>query len=117
MTTLDLDERFLNFPPALVALIREYRATHNAELVAPIVDGIVAKYLPEAAADRNAGAFKSLNAFGLESLTLMEVILDIQDALGISLPDDELRGLSSFDDATALLARKVAALYQQPARS
>ena len=51
-----------------------------------------------------------MNAFGLESLTLIEVVLDLQDALGITLSDDELRGLRSLDEARALLLQKVAAL-------
>ena len=77
----------------------------------PLLNGILDKYLPEG--ERSTGGAKpedTLNAFGFESLTLIEVILDLQDAMGISLSDDELRGLHGMDEVRAVLARKVAAL-------
>jgi acyl carrier protein len=43
----------------------------------------------------------------LESLTLVELILDLQEALGVRLTDDELRGLRTFQEAVDVLARKV----------
>lgn len=113
MNPSDIDERFLNLNPQALDAIRQYHSTHKPELVHTIVDGIVEKYLPADMRGRAAEAMKSPNSFGIESVTLMEIMLDIQDALGIELSDNELRGLKNFDDATALLRQKVAALAQQ----
>ena len=99
--------------PATLAAIRAYRRTHDPALVDPILRGIVEKYLPESARLTEAAGTApeaALNAFGFESLTLIEVVLDLQDALGITLSDDELRGLRNLDAARALLLQKVAAL-------
>ncbi|MEY2546329.1 MAG: hypothetical protein QOG48_1446 [Verrucomicrobiota bacterium] len=113
MNDPDIDERFLNLNPQALDAIREYRQTHKPELVQTIVAGIVEKYLPPELRDKAPEAMKSLNAFGIESVTLMEIILDIQDALGLDITDNELRGLKNFDDATNLLRQKVQALSAQ----
>ena len=105
-----IEERFLHFSPQTLDAIRAYRANHDPQLVRKIVEGIVEKYLPPEIRDRAPEAVKALNTFGIESVTLMEIILDIQDALGIVITDAELRSLRNFDDATKLLREKVAAL-------
>jgi acyl carrier protein len=107
-----IDERFLSFSPETLAAIRAYRQNHDSKLVQTIVQGIVEKYLPPEIRDRAPEAMKALNAFGIESVTLMEIILDIQDALEIVITDAELRSLRNFDDATKLLREKVAALSE-----
>jgi 3-hydroxyacyl-[acyl-carrier-protein] dehydratase len=107
-----IDERFLNFGLPTLEAIRAYRQSHDPKLVPAIVQGIVEKYLPPEIRDRAPEAMKALNAFGIESVTMMEIILDIQDALEIVITDAELRGLRNFDDATKLLRAKVAALSE-----
>ena len=113
MNESEIEERFLNFSPATLEAIRSYQRTHEPKLVQTIVQGIVEKYLPPEMRNRAPEAVKSLNAFGIESVTLMEIILDIQDALGLEMSDRELRNLQNFDDATKLLTDKVAALSAQ----
>src|ERR1700754_3600197 len=103
MNESEIEDRFLNVSPETLKTIREYRNTHSPELIPKIVHGIVQKYLPLDAQNRAVEGVKSLNAFGLESITLMEVVLDIQDALEITLTDDELRQLRSFDETVVLL--------------
>ena len=107
-----IDERFLNFSPPTLEAIRAYRQSRDPKLVGTIVQGIVEKYLPPEIRDRAPEAMKALNAFGIESVTLMEIILDIQDALEIVITDAELRSLRNFDDATKLLREKVEALSE-----
>ncbi|HEY5035920.1 MAG TPA: acyl carrier protein [Chthoniobacterales bacterium] len=110
MSNPEIDDRFSGFPADLVALIQRYQQMHDPALVSQIVHGIVDRYLPPGARAQIDAGNKSLSAFGLESLTLMEVILDIQDALGLTLSDDELRALANLDEASAILEKKVAAL-------
>lgn len=110
MKESEIDERFLNFDAEAVAAIRAYRQSRNPELVHLIVHGIIAKYLPPEQRNRAPDTMTSLNAFGIESVTLMEIILDIQDALDLVITDEELRSLRGFDDATKMLSEKVAAL-------
>jgi 3-hydroxyacyl-[acyl-carrier-protein] dehydratase len=110
MNESEIQERFLNFSPPTLAAIRDYGHNRDPKLVSTIVNGIVEKYLPPEMREKAPDAMKSLNAFGVESITLMEIILDVQDALDLVVTDAELRGLKNFDEATALLSKKVAAL-------
>jgi acyl carrier protein len=110
MNNPEITDRFFGFPPELVTLIEQYQNAPNPKLVPQIVRGIVDRYLPPGARKHIDQGTRPLSAFGLESLTLMEVILDIQDALGLTLTDEELRALANLDEASAILEKKVAAL-------
>ena len=104
----------MNLTSETINAIQEYQRTHDPKFVRPIVDGIIEKYLPPEVRNRTPEAMKALNSFGVESITLMEIILDIQDALGLDISDAELRSLHNFDEATKLLSDKVAALSPKP---
>src|SRR5207302_4227719 len=103
-----------NFSPQTLEVICQYRRSRDPQLVAIIVKGVVEKYLPPEMRDRAPEGMTSLNAFGIESVTLMEIILDIQDAIDLVITDAELRGLTNFDQATKLLSDKVEALRAGP---
>jgi len=109
MNESDLDNRFYNFPPETLRLISEYRRTRDPEMVVPVMNAIVAKYVPERA-EELVDASRIQNAFGLESLTLLEVVLDLQDAFQITLTDPELQKLQTMEQTIALLTAKVIAL-------
>ena len=108
-----IEQRFLNFQPETLAAIRAYQSSKDPSLIRRIVQGIIDKYLPEHLRGTTQNSAASLNAFGLESITLMEVVLDIQDALEITLTDDELRQLRSFDETIVLLSKKVSELQKK----
>ncbi len=118
MNDAKIDDRFFNHSPATVAAIREYHRTHDAALVQPIFNGIMDKYLPDEIRAANVAHAAGIgdnhltNAFGLESLTLLEVVVDLQDALDIDIHDADLRRMHDLKDAHALLVEKVSALRQ-----
>ena len=109
MTESDLDNRFFNFPPETLRLISEYRRTRDPEMVVPVLNAVVSKYAPERATEV-LDSSRIQNAFGLESLTLLEVVLDLQDAFQITLTDQELQKLQTMEQTIALLTAKVIAL-------
>jgi len=112
MNNTQIEERFLNFSPETIAAISDYQRTRDPTFVMPIVQGILRKYLPEERRHESGDMETSLTAFGLESLTMLEVILDIQDALGLVISDDELRALKNFGEAITMLSARIDALRQ-----
>ena len=111
MSDTDTEDRFVHYPPETRASIREFQRTRDPALVSPILKSILAKYAPAAGPSDPGGTPEAaLGALGFESLTLLEVYLDLQDALGVSLSDDDLRGLHTPEEVMALLDRKVDAL-------
>jgi acyl carrier protein len=113
MNESEIEDRFLHVSPETIETIRQYRGTYSPQLIPKIVHGILQKYLPLDSHDGAVDQVESLNAFRLESITLMEVLLDIQDALEITLTDEELRQLRSFDETIVLLSKKVAELQKK----
>jgi acyl carrier protein len=49
----------------------------------------------------------SFASFGLDSLTLLEVVLDLQDAFDIRLTDEDVRELVTPREVYALVVRKL----------
>ena len=114
MNRPEIDERFFNYPPEFCDAVERFHASGDPALIDPLLDGVVRKYVPEGAL-ANGGADASLNAFGVESLTLIEIILDLQDAFAISLTDKDLLNLHTLDDVRALLTAKARARAPLPA--
>jgi acyl carrier protein len=109
MNESELDNRFFNFPPETLRLIAEYRKSRDPKMIEPVMRAIVRKYAPERVIDV-LDPLRIQNAFGLESLTLLEVVLDLQDAFEITLSDPELQKLQTMEETVALITDKVNAL-------
>jgi 3-hydroxyacyl-[acyl-carrier-protein] dehydratase len=94
----------------LDAIIR-FRASRDAAEVATIARGIIRRYLPVAHAGLmdTATAETPLTELHIESLTMLEIILDVQDALEITIEDSELREFKTLGDVLGFLEKKVAA--------
>lgn len=89
------------------AIIR-FRQTGDATEVEAIGRGIIRRYLkPEAqVALDGASAETPLTALQVESLTMLEIVLDLQDALNITIADEELRRFATLGDVLAYLRTK-----------
>ena len=94
-----------------VDAILKYRETGDAGLVETITRGIIQRYLrPEGVeAFKYATLEAPLIMLGIESLTMLEIILDIQDSLVVEINDSELAGFRSLGDVVRFLQAKVAA--------
>ena len=49
----------------------------------------------------------SLNDLGVDSLDLLEVIMDFEDEFHVTFENEELQSLSKVDDVINILAKKV----------
>lgn len=91
------------------AIIR-LRETHDPALIPAIVRGIVWRYVqPEARPlVEEAKAETPLVALGIDSLMMLEVVLDIQDALDLVIEDEEMRKIQTIGDVISFLERRYA---------
>jgi acyl carrier protein len=107
----DDEYRFATYDPDTCRNIAQFQERPDPALVPPILRGIVQYYLPkETALTADSILDQPLTSMGLDSLTLMEITLDLQDAFGIELSDEELKNLQSFSEISSLLDQKVKAL-------
>src|SRR4051795_11435342 len=81
-------------PEAIINL----RASGDAALIAVIVRGIVWRYVREEARPNvdQATADTPLGSLGIDSLTMMEIVLDVQDALDLVIEDSDLKQMKTI---------------------
>jgi 3-hydroxyacyl-[acyl-carrier-protein] dehydratase len=85
--------------------IIELRRTGDTALIPPIVRGIVWRYVQEdtRAVLDNATPETPLASLGIDSLMMLEVVLDVQDALDVTIEDSDLRRMQTIGDVIAFL--------------
>lgn len=99
-------------PNTVEAAVR-YRQTKDAGLVPVIVLGIVERFLEPATAARLREADDDLRVMedlGLDSLTLMEAVILIEEVLQISVNNEELRSLRTIGDIKVFIEHKARGL-------
>lgn len=95
------------------AIIR-LRQTGDTALIPQILRGIVWRYVrPEAREQvEKASLDTPLSALGMDSLMMLEVVLDVQDALDVTVEDAELRRVKTFNDVSDLLMQRFTELHK-----
>jgi len=93
--------------------IVELQRTGNAELIPTIVRGIVWRYVHK---DRQpivdqATLETPLQSLGIDSLTMMEIVLDVQDALDLVIEDADLRHMRTIGDVITFLQAKYSEVH------
>lgn len=98
-----------------IEAIIKLRETHDPELIPEIVRGIVWRYVqPEARPlVEEAKPDTPLASLGIDSLMMLEVVLDIQDALDLVIEDEDLRKMQTFGDVASFLQQRYAETHPQ----
>ena len=91
-----------------VDAIIELQRTGNLDLIPTIVRGIVWRYVSKDVQPRvdQSTEDQLLSSLGIDSLTMMEVVLDIQDALDVVIEDSDLRHMRTIGDVIGFLRQK-----------
>jgi 3-hydroxyacyl-[acyl-carrier-protein] dehydratase len=85
--------------------IVDLQRTGDLEKIPTIVRGIVWRYVSKEVQPRveKATEDQELSSFGIDSLTMMEVVLDVQDALDVVIEDSDLRQMRTIGDLIEFL--------------
>ena len=88
--------------------IVELQRTGNLDLIPTIVRGIVWRYVSKEVQPRveKATEDQELSSLGIDSLTMMEVVLDVQDALDVVIEDSDLRQMRTIGDVIGFLRQR-----------
>jgi 3-hydroxyacyl-[acyl-carrier-protein] dehydratase len=94
--------------------IIELRRTGDIALIRTIVRGIVWRYVQEEARPivEEATPETPLASLGIDSLMMLEVVLDVQDALDVTIEDSDLRQMQTIGDVIAFLEQKYTATHR-----
>ena len=85
--------------------IIDLRRTGDPSFIPAIIRGIVWRYLHEDARPSldQATAETPLASLGIDSLMMLEVVLDVQDALDVVIQDADLRRMQTIGDVVEFL--------------
>ncbi|MEN9841185.1 MAG: hypothetical protein RL376_985 [Verrucomicrobiota bacterium] len=94
-----------------------YRQTKDPAHTLPVVVGIIERYVdPELRSkltDSGEG-LRLVEDLGLDSLTMMEIVMLVEEVVGLTISNDELRGLLTVGDIRTFIDRKAAGLDTTP---
>ncbi len=98
-------------PPQTFPAVCQFKATRDPAALRIAIAGIVERYVERDQRHRLAGDSDSLRLvedLGLDSLTLMEIVVLAEDVLGFSVSNEELVSLKTLADIQRFVAAKVA---------
>jgi acyl carrier protein len=88
-----------------------YRETGDVSYVPVVVLGIVERFLDPDVADKLRSGDDSIEFMadlGLDSLTMIEAIMMVEESLGVSIKNEELLDLRSVGDLKSFIKKKIA---------
>jgi 3-hydroxyacyl-[acyl-carrier-protein] dehydratase len=103
-----LQEMLKHCAPSTYEAARDFRATRRLEFLPTIVLGVMARYVdPELRTQLRAAndELRLRDDLGLDSLSLMEIVIRLEDVLQISVRDDDLRQFRTLGEVRALIER------------
>jgi 3-hydroxyacyl-[acyl-carrier-protein] dehydratase len=101
----DLRDLLKRCPPETLTAALRYRRTKNPDCVPIVVAGVISRYLSrEKAATFMAprDEMRLVEDLGLDSLSLIEISMNLEDALAVTLSDEHLRQLKTLGDVKQL---------------
>lgn len=96
-----------------VDAIVNLKTTGDPGYIPAIVRGIVWRYVHENVRSRvdEATPETPLASLGIDSLTMMEVVLDVQDALDLVIDDEDLKNMKTIGDVIGFLQQRFTELH------
>lgn len=90
--------------------IIDFRQTKNAQKIPQIVIGIIERYTPAEHSKKVASMDEStrlIEDLGIDSLTMLEVVLSIEEALSIRIENEELMQIRTLGEVKTFIANKI----------
>lgn len=99
-------------PPEAFAAACAFAQSRSARDLAPLIRGVLARYVESGLRPKLAHPADNVRLrddLGLDSLTLLEVVVLAEDVLGVSISNEELAQLGTVGDIQRFLAEKTRA--------
>lgn len=105
-----LKETLKRCSPETIAAALAYRQSGDASLVPSIVLGIIERFLEPEVVDKlkeGDDSVKFMEDLGMDSLTMFEAIMMVEESLGVSIKNEELWELRTVGDLKSFISAKV----------
>jgi acyl carrier protein len=96
--------------PETIAAAMRFREQGDTAAVPAIVFGVIDRFQPGTAPVRLAeadGNARLTEDIGLDSLTMLEIVLTLEDVLHVQIPNEELKGVRTLDQINEFLQYKL----------
>jgi 3-hydroxyacyl-[acyl-carrier-protein] dehydratase len=106
----DLKEGLRRCRPETVEAAVRYREQGDLDAIPPIVYGILERYQPATATVKLAEASQDtrlIEDLGLDSLTLLEIVLSLEEVLKLRIENEELREIRTLGQLNKFLHAKI----------
>jgi len=106
----ELKESLRRCPEGTFEAALQYRKTKNPELVPEIVLGIVERFIePEMRLKLQEGddSLRLIEDLGVDSLTMMEIIILVEETIGVNFDNQELREIRTIGEVKTYMDRKI----------
>lgn len=99
--------------PATIEAAVKFRQTGDPAQVNPIILGLLERFMdPELRpklAEANLDNLSIQADLGVDSLTMVEMVMLVEESLGLTVDNNELRGIKTIGDIKQFVANKVKA--------
>lgn len=105
-----LRENLKRCSPSTIEKAVEFRKTGNAELLGDVVMGIIERFVEEGLREKLRNASDDIvliDELGLDSLTMVEIVLAVEDATGASIDNEEVQSLRTLGDVKKFIKNKM----------
>lgn len=105
-----LRESLKRCSPETIERAVEFRKTGNAELLGDVVMGIIERFVEEGLREKLRNASDDIvlvDELALDSLTMVEIVLAVEDATGASIENEEVQSLRTLGDVKKFIRNKV----------
>ncbi len=112
MSNENLKETLRHCPEGTLEALLNFRATGDADSLIAFVKGAITRHLdPDQAAALETATpeTKLIDDVGIDSLTLTEIVIMIEECLEISIPNEDLLRLSTLGSLNEYLSSRVSA--------
>lgn len=104
-----LQEALKRCAPGTFEAACEFRRTGNPSHLSPVVAGVIERYVERELRPKlhtHDKTVRLIEDLGIDSLTMMEIVVLTEDALGISVSNDELVRLRTLGDLEQFVIQK-----------
>ena len=106
----DLKQALRRCRPEVFDSVLKFRNENDITVLPVIVNGIIERYLPaesKISIGETTDETRLAEDLGIDSLTMLEIVLSIEEALGFRIEDSELRNIRTMGDVQGFLSKKV----------
>ncbi len=110
LSETELRESLKRCPAHSVDAAIEFQATRDFTLVPVIVEGIIERFVEPDIRDKvreGKGSMRLAEDLGIDSLLMVEIVILVEETLGIQIENEELRGLQTLQDLRDYLSEKL----------